>query len=65
VSYPPISTSGAAVTRRAASFLWHIPISDEERAYKHQHGADALIDRLEPVELPWLSDKNNRPPLVE
>ena len=47
------------------SFLWHIPISDEERAYKQEHGADALIDRMEAVELPWVFDENNRPPLVE
>lgn len=25
------------------SFLWHIPISDDERAYKQEHGA-ALIE---------------------
>jgi hypothetical protein len=48
----------------AASFLWHIPISDEERAYKQEHGADALIDRLEAAELPWVFDEENRPSLV-
>lgn len=47
-----------------AAFLWHIPISDEERAYKREHGADALIDRMEAVELPWVFDENNRPSLV-
>jgi hypothetical protein len=44
---------------------WHIPISDEERAYKQEHGADALIDRMEVVDLPWVFDENNRPSLVE
>jgi Suppressor of fused protein (SUFU) len=47
------------------SFLWHIPISDEERAYKQEHGANALIDRLEAVNLPWVFDEENRPPLLE
>lgn len=46
------------------SLLWHIPISDEERAYKQEHGADALIDRMEAVDLPWVFDEKNRPPLV-
>jgi hypothetical protein len=47
------------------SFLWHIPISDEERAYKQEHGANALIDRMEAVGLPWVFDEVNRPDLVE
>jgi hypothetical protein len=47
-----------------ASFLWHIPISDEERAYKQEHGADALIERMEAVDLPWVFEENNRPSLV-
>lgn len=48
-----------------ASFLWHVPISDEERAYEQQHGAGALIDRMDAVGLPWVFDENNRPSLVE
>lgn len=47
------------------SLLWHIPLSDEERAYKQKHGADALIDRMKAVDLPWVFDENNRPSLVE
>jgi hypothetical protein len=47
-----------------ASFLWHIPISDEERAFKQEHGADAFIDRMEAVDLPWVFDENNRPMMV-
>jgi hypothetical protein len=46
------------------SFLWHIPISEAERFYKNEHGADALVDRLEAVNLPWVFDEQNRPPLV-
>lgn len=46
------------------SFLWHVPISDKERAYKQEHGADALIDRLGAVDLPWVFDENNRPDLL-
>jgi hypothetical protein len=47
------------------SFLWHIPISDEEWAYKREHRADALIDRMQAVNLPWVFDEENRPNLVE
>lgn len=47
------------------SLLWHIPISPAELKYKTEHGANALIDRLEAVELPWVFDEANRPPLVE
>ncbi|MFO0969745.1 MAG: suppressor of fused domain protein [Gemmataceae bacterium] len=47
-----------------ASFLWHIPISDEEYAYKKENGSNALLDRLEEVVLPWIFDENNRPSLV-
>jgi len=47
------------------SFLWHIPISDEERAYKKEHGSNALIDRMDAVKLPWVFDESNRPPLLE
>ncbi|APZ93326.1 suppressor of fused domain protein [Fuerstiella marisgermanici] len=46
------------------SFLWHVPISDEEMAYRRDHGADALIDRMEAVELPWIFDEDNRPDLL-
>lgn len=46
------------------SFLWHIPISDEERAYKKEHGVNALIDRMDAVKLPWVFDEKNRPALV-
>jgi hypothetical protein len=47
------------------SFLWLIPISDAERAFKQQHGTDALIDRMEAVNLPWVFDEKNRTALVE
>ena len=46
------------------SFLWHIPISDEERAFKRENGTDALIDRMEAVDLPWVFDEKNRPAMV-
>lgn len=46
------------------SFLWHIPISEEERFYKNEHGSSALLDRLEEVNLPWIFDEQNRPPLI-
>jgi hypothetical protein len=47
------------------SFLWHIPISDEERNFKQEHGADALLDRMEEVGLPWIFEEADRPSLVD
>ena len=44
--------------------LWHIPISDEERAFKQEHGSDTLLDRMDKVKLPWLFEESNRPSLV-
>lgn len=44
--------------------LWHVPISDAELEYKRTHGADALIDRMSEVKLPWVFDEADRPPLV-
>jgi hypothetical protein len=41
-----------------------VPISDEEREHKQQFGADALLDRMQEIGLPWLFDEANRPPLV-
>jgi hypothetical protein len=49
----------------AVSFLWHVPISDEERAFKQERGSDALLDRMDEVKLPWIFDEKNRPSLVE
>lgn len=47
------------------SFLWHIPISDQERAFKQAHGADAFLDRMGEVGLPWIFEEANRPSLVD
>ena len=47
------------------SFLWHIPISDQERRFKQEHGTDDLIDRMDAVNLPWVFDENNRPAMVD
>jgi hypothetical protein len=47
------------------SFLWHIPISDQEHAFKQAHGADALLDRMGQVRLPWVFEEANRPSMVE
>jgi hypothetical protein len=46
------------------SLLWHVPISDEERAFKQEQGADALLDRMDIVKLPWVFDETNRPSLL-
>lgn len=47
------------------SFLWHIPISQEERSFKLEWGVEALIDRMGAVQLPWIFDESNRPSLIE
>jgi hypothetical protein len=46
------------------NLLWHVPISPEERKFKVAQGPNALLDRLDEVELPWIFDESNRPPLV-
>jgi hypothetical protein len=61
--WPFAPTSTDAVTLKGWRH-WQVPISDEQRAYKQEHGTDALIDRMEAVELPWVFDENNRPSLV-
>lgn len=47
-----------------ASLLWHIPISDEERDYKNEHGSNSLLSRMQAVGLPWVFDEHDRPPLL-
>ena len=46
-------------------FLWHVPISDVELHYKKDRDANSLIQRMQAVELPWIFDEAERPPLVE
>lgn len=46
-------------------FLWHVPISDKEREFKIKNGSNALIDRMEAVQLPWIFDEKDRPSLVD
>lgn len=45
-------------------FLWHVPLSEAELAFKTTEGLDALLDKMEAAELPWIFDENNRPSLV-
>ena len=47
------------------SFLWHIPISDAEHAYRKKHGVDGLIDRMQEVELTWIFDEKDRSSMVD
>jgi hypothetical protein len=42
------------------SFLWHIPNSDAEHAFKQEDRSDALLDSMQEVELPWAFDEANR-----
>jgi hypothetical protein len=41
-----------------------VSYTDAELEYKRTHGADALIDRMSEVKLPWVFDEADRPPLV-
>ena len=47
------------------SLLWHVPISDEELAYKKKNGPNSLIERMQTVELPWIFDEAERPSLLD
>jgi hypothetical protein len=42
-----------------------MPWDERQRAYRLQHGADALIERIGALDLPWVFDETNRPSLVE
>jgi hypothetical protein len=44
--------------------LWHIPISDDELAYKKANGVNPLVKRMEAVGLPWIFDEAERPALL-
>jgi hypothetical protein len=46
------------------SFLWHIPISSSELAFKREQGANALLDLMGEAKLPWLFEEESRPSLV-
>jgi hypothetical protein len=46
------------------SLLWHIPITRRELMYKQQRGANALLDRMEQVQLSWIFDPRDRPDLL-
>ena len=54
----------ATVAGEPMTLLWHIPLSDEERAYLLDHGSDALLDRMQEAELPWVFDEDSRRPVV-
>jgi hypothetical protein len=45
------------------SFLWHVPLTDRELTYKTRNGVNALLDRMEEADLPWVFEESNRPPL--
>jgi hypothetical protein len=47
------------------SFLWHIPISDQERAFRQEHGANAFLDRMAEAGLPWIFEEAIRQSLVD
>lgn len=55
----------ATIGGDAVSFLWHIPITTAELAFKKEHGADAFLHRMQAASLPWLFEETNRPALVD
>lgn len=46
------------------SFLWDVPISDEELAYKREHGIDAFLKLMDQHDLPWIFDAKTRKHMV-
>jgi hypothetical protein len=63
--WEPHQQSFATIDRESVSFLWRIPISSAELAFKKERGADALLDRMDEVKLPWIFEETNRPPLLK
>jgi hypothetical protein len=65
---PPLLTAHkefrVEIKEMPVRLLWHVPISDDELAFKKQHGANALIERMQAAELPWIFDEAERPPLL-
>lgn len=62
--WTPHQGSFVTIEGDEVSFLWHIPISTAELAFKRANGADAFLDRMQEVNLPWLFEEANRPALV-
>lgn len=46
-----------------ATFLWHVYLTAAEHAVKTTRGPNVLLDRMDEVNMPWILDPNNRPPL--
>lgn len=46
------------------SFLWFIPISEDELAFKNDHGLDTFLQVLDESELPWVFDETTRISMV-
>jgi hypothetical protein len=62
--WTPHQGSFATIGGDEVSFLWHIPITGAELAFKKEHGANAFLDRMQEASLPWLFEETNRPALV-
>jgi hypothetical protein len=52
------------VEGETAAFLWHIPVSDEERQFILDEGVDAFIDIMDEAELSFVFDEEEREVLV-
>lgn len=46
------------------SFLWYIPISDDELAFKNEHGLETFLQVLDESELPLVFDETTRISMV-
>ncbi len=42
------------------SFLWYIPVSDDELTFKREEGLDTFLVLLDESELPWIFDESSR-----
>ena len=46
-------TPSSRSSLKGSRFLWHIPSSDAEHAFKQEDRSDAVLDSMQEVELPW------------
>ena len=44
--------------------LWHVPLRQAELDFKLKNGVDALLERMQEIQLPWIFDPLNGPLLV-
>ncbi|MCE9532180.1 MAG: suppressor of fused domain protein [Planctomycetes bacterium] len=62
---PPHRDFRFSIDGDPVSLLWHVPITDKERAFIQEQGTNALLERMAERQLPWIFDEMNRPLLVD